>query len=528
MSGFVSRLPSLGLRFRRGLLPLAIAVAAVAVLLRPVFAQEAGEVFSTPEVLDLGDGRHLFAERGFLFVPENRNKPGSKLVAVHFMRFDGTAEVPGTPVFMLAGGPGGSWFPGLRAGTEGVGHPADGDLAVTLAMLEDLRSVGEVVIIDQRGAGHSLPKMDCPNHQRLAPLDRPLSAETLASSYREFARTCKQAWVDQGRDPDGYTALELADDVDDLRRVLGYGKISLFGGSFGSEWGFVTLRRHPEIIERVLFRGIEGIAHTFDMPTGILNSVRAILAVAEQDADLAPHVPEGGFLAAIGALIDKLGRAPATVRVQDPYTGETVDVVVGADELRRVWRRYVGRIGTQDWPASLLPMLNGDLHEAAERTARYKSAYNPAPAGNREAMFISIDCGLQPTVKRRETLVSDPALALLGNINAAYLALCEEWAPPNAVEALPAAAPSDIPALFVHGTWDLSTPLMNALEIMPDFPNGHLVIVENGTHGVLRDLYRERPDVIRPLVRRFLRGEPVDGPPDRIILPAADFASPAD
>lgn len=521
MSGTVSRLPSLGLC-------MAISMIAAVVSVCPVFAQEAGDVFSTPEVLDLGDGRHLFADRGFLFAPENRNKPGSKLVAVHFMRFDSTAEVPGTPVFMLAGGPGGSWFPGLRAGTEGVGHPAEGDLAVTLAMLEDLRSVADVVIIDQRGAGLSLPQMDCPNHQRLAPLDRLLSAKTLAASYKEFARTCKQAWIDQGRDPDGYTALELADDIDDLRRVLGYGKISLFGGSFGSEWGFVTLRRHREIVERVLFRGIEGTAHTFDMPTGVLNSVRAILAVAEQDVDLAPHVPEGGFLAAVGALIDKLGRDPATVRVRDPYTGEAVDVVVGAHELRRVWRRHVGRVGTQDWPASLLPLLNGDLREAAERTAQFKGAYNPAPAGNREAMFTSIDCGLQPTAERRKKLVSDPALALLGNINAHYFALCEEWAPPNARAALPTAAPSDIPALFVHGTWDLSTPLMNALEIMPDFPNGHLVVVENGTHGVLRDLYREKPDVIRPLVRRFLRGEPVDGTPDRITLPPADFAGPAD
>lgn len=528
MSGTVSRPLSPGSRVRRGLLPLAIAVVSVAALLRPVVAREAGEVFSTPEILDLGDGGHLFAERGYLFAPENRNEPGSKLVAVHFMRFDSTAEVPGTPVFMLAGGPGSSWFPGLRAGTKGLGHPAEGDLAVTLAMLEDLRSVADVVIIDQRGAGHSLPKMDCPNHQRLAPLDRPLSAETLAAAYKEFARACKQAWVNQGRDPDGYTALELADDIDDLRRALGYGKISLFGGSFGSEWGFVTLRRHPEIVERILFRGIEGVAHTFDMPTGVLNSIRAILAVAEQDADLAPHVPEGGFLAAVGALIDKLGRDPATVRVQDPYTGEAVDVVVGADELRRVWRRHVGRVGTQDWPASLLPILNGDLREAAERTAQYKGAYNPAPAGNREAMFTSIDCGLGPTAERRERLVSDPALALLGNINAHYFALCEEWAPPNARAALPAAAPSNIPALFVHGTWDLSTPLMNALEIMSDFPNGRLVIVENGTHSVLRDLYRERPDVIRPLVRRFLRGEPLDGTPDRIVLPPADFAGLVD
>jgi len=426
--------------------------------------QEVSDIFIAPEVFDLGDGKFEFADRGFLMAPENRSKADSQTIAVHFMRFRSTADDPGTPIFMLAGGPGGSWIPALTAGTEGVGHPAEGDLAIALAILEDLRSVGDVVVIDQRGAGLSIPQMDCPNHQQPAPADELFSAEAASASLAKYARDCKQLWIDQGRDIDGYHALELADDIDDLRRALGYANISLYGGSFGSEWGFVTLRRHPEIIERVAFRGLEGINHTFDMPTGTLTSIKAILAEAEKDPELSQHVPEGGFLAAIGKLIEQLAENPEIVPTTDPLTGETIQVIIGADELRRSWRGGGGRVGTQDWPASLLPILNGDLSSVAARVARNKGQINRSSTGNKDAMSYAIDCGLSPTAARREQLVSDKAIALIGNINLGYFAVCGELAAANVSEEFLTTIQTDTPALFIHGTWDTSTPLMNALE----------------------------------------------------------------
>jgi len=503
----------------------AIAFASV-LWVTPTVAQDAGDILIVPDVVDIGDGNHMFAERGYLFARENRDKRDSKLVAVHFMRFSSTAEDPGTPVFAMAGGPGGSRITDIKTGTDGIGHPADEGLALSLATLEDLRAVGDVVFIDQRGAGLSIPLMDCPNHQALAPVDQLLSAEVLDASYRKFAIECKQAWLDRGRDVDGYHALQLADDIDDLRLAFGYEKISLFAGSFGSQWGFTTLRRHPDIVERVVFRGLEGINHTFDMPTGILASVEAILAEAEKDADLAPHVPEGGFLRAIRELIFKLEDHPVTVQAEDPYTGELIDVVIGADELRRTWPGRVSRVSTQEWPASLLPALNGNFGEIAVEVARNKRFFNDQPTNNRRAMHYAIDCGLSPSGARREQLLADPAMEVLGNINAGYFAICDEWSAPNVSEEFLAPIQTGIPALFIQGTWDTSTPLMNALEIAKGFENGHLIIVDGGTHGVINDLYREKPDFIRPLIRSFLRGESIDGTTDRIRLPPVDFAGP--
>jgi pimeloyl-ACP methyl ester carboxylesterase len=492
-----------------------------------ILAQNAGDVFLAPDIIDTGDGHHMMAQRGYFFAPENRSDPESNLIAIGILVFASTAETPGTPIFAMAGGPGGSRILVIKAGTEGVGHPAEGVLATELQIVEDLRTVGDVIFIDQRGSGLSVPLMDCPNHQVLGAFDQLLSAETLDVAYRNFALVCKQAWLNQGRDIDGYHALEMADDIDELRAALGYEKISLYAGSFGSQWGFTTLRRHPEIIERVLFRGLEGVDHTFDMPTGTLTSVAAILSAAEQDADIAPHVPAGGILKAITMLIHQLDAQPVTVAVTDEETGGVQNVVIGGDELRGTWRMSVRRQNElQPWPASLLPVLAGDFSEIAQRVIAMKGPMNAQPTNNRRAMSLAIDCGLSPSPSRRAALLRDPAVDVLGAINARYFGICDAWAAPNVSEVFLAPISTKIPALFLHGTWDTSTPLMNSLAIINEFENGHLIVVEGGSHGVINDLYREKPNVIRPLVRSFMRGEAIEGAPDRVVLDPINFAGP--
>ena len=46
---------------------------------------------------------------------------------------------------------------------------------------------------------------------------------------------------------------------------------------------------------------------------------------------------------------------------------------------------------------------------------------------------------------------------------------------------------TDIPTVIVQGTWDISTPFENALELVPYFKNSKFIPVNRGSHGALRD-----------------------------------------
>ncbi|MEM7100127.1 MAG: alpha/beta fold hydrolase [Pseudomonadota bacterium] len=480
------------------------------------YAIEPGDLYLAPDIVHFSDGHSTTAERGYFFVPENREKPQSPLIAISVMRFYSTAENPGDPIFVLAGGPGSSYLTRLKSGRSG---------SAFRLLLEDLRTVGDVVIPDQRGAGLSLPFL---NADTKLPQGDPavlMTPATIEQVAFAAAREARQRWEALGRDPDGYSAPALARDVNQLREALGYEKFSIYGGSFGSQSTFTIIRLFPEQISRIVVWGIEDIDHTFDMPTGILNSLKAILADAEADPDLAPLIPEGGILAAVQRKIEELTKSPVKVITTDPDTGESVTIVIGPESFKRAWRSGARRNGPQAWPGSLLSALEGDYSTLAQQVLRMKTDVSDSPAFPR-AQFQAIDCGLPPSRARSDQLKSDPAIAILGDINLGYWGGCEAWQAPGVSEAFKAPLKTDIDALFLHGTHDLSTPLMNAKSASAGYHNGHLVIVERATHGISEELYRERPDFIRPLLRRFLSGQSIDGTPGQITLPPADYLPP--
>ena len=486
-------------------------------------------LFEAPFLLDLGDGALVKASRGYLFVPEQRDKPNGPTVAVSYIRLPSTADRPATPVFWLFGGPGSSPVTDvLEAAARASKGEADRNGQSILAMLEDMRSVSDVVLVDQRGAGLSLPRMTCPTGgaSEAIELDVVMSATQRQAAYRDEVESCRQHWVSLGRSLEGYSAFELADDVNDLRAAFGYEKISLYGISFGSQWSFTTLRRHPEIIERVLLNGLEGVDHTFDMPSGVLASIERILAAAEADPAVAAIAPQDGFLAAVEAAIARLEAAPAMVAVEHPKDETIIEVAISADDFRRAWWRPVGRRqrdGAAGWPYFLAQVLDGDLRPIAQaklqNAAKAPSGVTPRPS----AMSIAIDCSLYPSGPREDELLADRAKGLIGEINERYFAVCDQLALPKVSESFLAPLNIDIPALFFHGTWDTQTPLENALQIAPGFSDAHLIVVDGAGHTVLRDVYATNPDTAGLTIKQFLRGEAIEGAPARVTLPALDY-----
>jgi pimeloyl-ACP methyl ester carboxylesterase len=96
------------------------------------------------------------------------------------------------------------------------------------------RSGGDMVLVDQRGSSERGEILSVKVTPPSRAFDEPLTFSRFEDIYREVARTAVAESETANIDLRGYTVLELADDVDDLRRALGYDKISLVGGSFGT------------------------------------------------------------------------------------------------------------------------------------------------------------------------------------------------------------------------------------------------------------------------------------------------------
>jgi pimeloyl-ACP methyl ester carboxylesterase len=475
----------------------AYAAAAAITLAAIPDAVQAQELKLVPGQRVLKSGERLDYEAGTLFVPEHHGKAGGKVIAVPFERYRARHPSGASPIFFLAGGPGDSALDRLDkpSGQSDVAFYSE---------------FADVVFLDQRGGGRSLPHMTCPDTAQL-PLDRPVKAETRIAATRKIALACRDYWTGRGVDLTAYSTTENGDDVIQLAKVLGYNRISLVGGSYGSHLGLSLIRRHPEILDRVVLRGIEGPDDTYDVPSGTLGALSRIAAAAEASPELAGEIPPGGLIAALKAVEQRLDANPVTVIVKGK------SITLGGDDVRGVARH--GAREKTPWPAYIIRMYRGDYSQLA------KDALEDRTVGIEGPMHFMMDCASGISAERKRKILADPAQQVLGNINEEYFATCDIWNAPDLGAEFRSPVRSNIPILIFQGTWDTNTPMENAETTATWFPNGALIHVLGGTHPVLDELYRSWTPM-RPAIRTFLEGGKPEIPAT-IVLPQAAFDKPA-
>lgn len=456
--------------------------------------------------VSLPEGQSLSYELGTLFVPENRGAQAGRTIGVGFARIRANPGVKGPPTFHLPGGPGGSY---LDVFTE----KSDWARAKRKELLA-FRAVGDVVLVDQRGFS-SRGDMLTYRHALARPMDQ--AADSARDAVLDKAEAGAVVAASADKDLAGYTVQACAEDVNDLRRALGYGRIILVGQSFGSQWSFAVMRLHPEIVERALLSGVEPLDYAYDMPSQVFSALQRIAWDADKDRGLKPYLPAGGLMAAVRAVHDRLAQGPVTVAVRDPVTGASQTVVLGLGDLQK------SMLAPPDaWPALMISLYHGRY----EAWARAVIAQRRSDAEVEAVIGPLIDTSLGVTPMRAHMMRSDPALGYLGDWNwASYIASQDVWPTPDAGDAFRTPTLSHIPVLFVNGDWDTSTPQENMLSVLPYFPNGRALLVHRGGHGARTRLAEVRPDVLTAIVKHLRTGE-ARGLPVSIALPPPDFKQP--
>lgn len=443
-----------------------------------------------PKNVDIDNGETLAVESGKLIVPESRANPTSNTVTLPFYRLRSTSSNPAAPIFLLAGGPGSSWI-------DQVTNAENYDEVAFY------RTIADVVIFDQRGGGHSEPRMTCQQSAK-TPADQSFDLNRDVKLMRSLSAQCRDVWLGKGIDLSAYNTEENAADVDALRRALGYDRMTLIGGSYGSHLALQIMRLYPQRVARTLIYGVEGPNDTWDDPQAILATMDRIAAAAEASPELGPHIPTKGLLNTLSSVIKRLDAAPVTVEVD---SGESPQqVIVNGDLVRFIATRSAGRRSRLNaWPEMILAMNGGDYSIAAEAGARFKtlSVQNP--------VHYTMDCASGISSEKRQRFERAPARELLGDINAEYVGLCDIWPTTDAGATYRSATHSSVPTLILQGSWDMSAPMENAQAVARSLSAAQLVTVEGGTHGALYNLLEHWPPMHGKLAR-FLKGESVDFP----------------
>ena len=445
-----------------------------------------------PYVLRTFDGVEHAAELGSFRVPEDRGHP-VRYIRLRFVRLRSSAAHPKPPIVFLSPGP-------------GVPATALARTPVYYALFERLRSIGDVILLDQRGMGMSSVEV-APIAVPIPP-DVFMSADRLLEAMEKSLAASADGHRTAGIDVSSYTTSSNADDVDDLRRVLGAERCSLLGFSYGTSLALATASRHPEGIDRMVLAGVQGPDQLLVRPSVWDAQIHRLSPLAARDTALVGVAPlDSLFRAALERF-----RSGVLYHVRDPVSNQPVEITVGEAGLLYALRDRLNNRSIPLLPALLRALSVGD-------TALTVSMFESAYAGLRKGLSatdLALSLSLGWTEKRWREVRADSLRSRMNLVNLQWnprlrslLGLSEQ---PEFVTPIR----SDRPTLFVSGTLDCNTPPDDAKEVARGFKNGVQVLVENGGHETLP------ASPVQDLVVRFLSEEAIP-PGEHVTLPAPTF-----
>ena len=363
------------------------------------------------------------------------------------------------PVFFLAGGPG-----------QGAAQLARG----IREFFRRLQTQRDIVFVDQRGTGKSAP-LNCANNTDALSLINESDEAALAR-----LKTCMAGF---DADLRLYTTSIAMHDLDEVRAYLGYDRINLYGGSYGTRAALVYLRQHEPHVRAVV---LDGVAPT-DMRLPLFFARDAQRALdrlfADCEADQACRTLYPDLAARTRRLFERLDKAPVRARLAHPRTGEVGEVTINTT--------FVGNIV---FSALYAPMMSSLVPELLKRAEADDYQGLLALALMNETALDNMAIGMQLSVICAEDYpritAADQARESEGTVFGAHLLTarlkaCEFWPKASVPPAYYEPVRSDVPVLLLSGDLDPVTPPSWAEQVRPHLPNSRHYIVPGTGHGVL-------------------------------------------
>ena len=396
---------------------------------------------------EIVEGETYAAECGVLLVPENRSRPNSRLIPLPVLRIPSTGSNPQEPVFRLNGGPGVS-------NIDGSVYPA-------------LLANHDVVRIGYRGADGAT-RLDCPGVGVAMTEPRRVFNPEGKGLVEEALYSCLKGDEERGFDLDGYTILEVVRDLESARQELGYDRVNLYSGSYGTRLALLYAHLYPESIHRSVLNGAN--------PPGRMNWTPEIVDLKiSQYADLCAKD------AYCSSRTDDLSETiRATLgNLPDSWYGVPIDrgrVRVGLFNL--LYQTDMAAMGFD----AIFSAAEGDNAGVAALSVAYNFLFKDAliwgdsalkyeTADNRPRYAIA---DFNPPGSVMGTPMSELGEAFRAVERLGVQAVPDTYQGPQT---------SDVPTLILSGDLDIATPLENTRDdILPHLPNGTQVIMRHGGH----------------------------------------------
>ena len=420
------------------------------------------------------------AKCGALEVFENRATRAGRKIKIKVLVVPATGNSPlPDPLFYIPGGP---------------GQSAVEDAAGVAGQLATIRQHRDLVFVDQRGTGGSNP-LNCA-------LFDPKDPQTYFGYFFPLndVRKCREE-LEKVADLKLYTTSIAMDDLDDVRQALGYERINILGGSYGTRASLVYLRQHGDHVRTIT---LHGVVPTDDfMPFDFARRNERALdgLISECAADEACHKAFPNLSEEKKAVLARLLKGPIEVEVNLTDKGNQTAKVRLPRDLAAEAVRYMlySTAGGSQVPLFIHQAAAGNYVPLAEAALTFR--HDLVSTGS-NGMYLSVTCAEDLPWTQAKDASQLAEGTFLGDYRyRQQKEACDLW-PRGTVPAdysKPVRSPA--PVLILTGEWDPVTPPSNGDEAARYLPNSKHIIVPHGGHGFFG---LEGLDCIDGLIDRFI------------------------
>jgi pimeloyl-ACP methyl ester carboxylesterase len=433
---------------------------------------------------------------GRLAVPLDRSGATPGRVSLFVGRIRADRQPARGALFVLAGGPG-------QSASEAFGGDGLGLLAPALHSRD-------LIVFDQRGTGRS-GLLRCRALERSNMLDAGSVAGRCAGQL--------------GARRHHYTSRASVEDIEAIRRELGYPRITLFGTSYGARVALGYALTYPANVERLVLDSVVELGGPDPLHRQSLAATpRVLRTLCRSRCRSFTRDP----LADVERLVRRMAGRPLRGYVVDRH-GRRLPARMSRAELFLVLLS-----GDFDptlrgaFPGAVRAALDGDAVPLLRLKRRALSvAAAPPPHVFSSAVFTATTCEEapfpwpratppDPLERRRYTeaaVNAAPGSAFFpfdrGAARQSGLPrLCERWAASPAPPDFGPGPLPDVPVLLIEGEDDMRTPVEGAQRVAALFPRAQLVVASATGHSALGS---DPSGCTARALARFFRDQPVAG-----------------
>lgn len=395
------------------------------------------------------DSIRFEAYEGFVDVPENYQDAKSKRIQLPVFIIKSPNKNPQEPVFWFDGGPGGSNIISRDK--------------INLRSAANTLKNHDFVCVGYRGVDGSVKLEAKKITKAFKGLDNEMLSEKSIDNIKEKIKDYRVELIENNIDINQYHMLNVIEDVETVRKQLGYKKINLLSVSYGTRVALLYSYKYPEIIHRTLMIGAVPPGYFLARPEQaeeVIDDYDRLFKEQFNSDFLIKETMKKAF--------ETMPKRWSIFRLDgDKIKAGTNNALYNVGFAVSVFDAYNKAVQEKDYSGLFMLQKLSDVS-------------HPKVMGDVYAKTVSADWENDRDYAME---IRNSSAILGGNVSLLYAATSKEWA----IQPIPAAyqkcQQSNTETLIISGSLDHRTPpKIVEKELMPFLTHGKHIILKNSAH----------------------------------------------